>query len=236
MKKLAAAVILALSLFYVAWPAWSGYRISQAFKSEDKDLLASKVDFEGVRASLKPAVTTEIEARLERAKREAGPLGGLIAGTFKDDLVTRMVEGTLTSVVTPENVLRIVRQGGNLREAVERVALEQFGRSLGRPQGKDTTARLPGGLPGPTAGGPPSAPPARTAGTVEPAPSERTARADSAQRPPLGLGNVKRFSVTGPLSFTVGVARDVKASEPDVTVVMAFTGGDWKVVSVVPKL
>lgn len=233
MKKAVAGVILALVLFYVAWPAWSGYRISQAFKTDDKDLLASKVDFEGVRTSLKPTVTAEIEARLEKAKREAGPLGGLIAGQFKDDLLARMVEGTLTSVVTPETVLRIVRQGGNVREAVERVALEQFGRRLGRPQGDTGTARLPGAAPGSQpAPSPTQLPP----GGTGPATPSQPAQASTAPRPTFGIGNVRRLSINGPLSFTVGVARNAAASEPDLTVVMAFTGGDWKVVSVVPRL
>ena len=146
MKRFIVLLVLAILGFYGAWPAWSGYRIAQAFRNEDPELLASKVDFASVRASLKPVVATEVASRVERAKREAGALGSLIAGQLKEDLVARIVDGTLTSVVTPDSIIRIARQGGNLRDAVEKVVVDQVGRGGGGPGGERGSGRLPGGL------------------------------------------------------------------------------------------
>lgn len=60
MRKLIAVAILALAGFYVAWPAWSGYQIRNAFLTDDVALLAHKVDFPLVRQSLRPVVAAEV--------------------------------------------------------------------------------------------------------------------------------------------------------------------------------
>ncbi|MFM9943530.1 MAG: DUF2939 domain-containing protein [Hyphomicrobiaceae bacterium] len=236
MKRIVALLVLGLLAFYAGWPAWSGYRIGQAFRNEDPNLLASKIDFASVRTSLKPVIATEVSGRVERAKREAGPLGNLIAGQFKDELVTRIVDGTLTSVVTPESVIRIARQGGNLREAVEKVVIEQVGRAGGGTPGSAGNERgglrLPGGLNLPGVG----TIPGRKAGDEEQAKPSNGPQPTGGQKPSFGIGNVKKFSINSPLSFTVGVARDPNATEPDVTAIMAFTGLDWKVVGIIPRL
>jgi hypothetical protein len=52
--------------------------------------------------------------------------------------------------------------------------------------------------------------------------------------PSYGLRNVKHFGMVGPFRFAIGVAKDAAASEPDVTV--EFTGLDWKVTAVRPRL
>lgn len=217
MRKLLVLIVLALLGFYGAWPAWSGWRISTAIKERDKALLASKVDFPSVREALKPVVTAELERLLEqRLKQDAGPLGGLIAGQFKGGQLAAIAESAINSVVTPETVIGIVEQGGTLKEAMERVLGEQIGRGLTRPGPGRSAGPLPPGSPGQ-----PSAP----TEPVKPA----------AGKPPLGIANIKRFAVDGPLSFTVGIARNAAASEPDLMATMAFSGGDWKVVRIVPR-
>ncbi len=165
MRKWIAVVVVALLAFYVAWPAWSGYRISTALKDQDKDALAGKVDFPAVRESLKPVVAAEIARRLEeRLKQEAGPLGSLIAGQIKPEQLNRIAEAAIDAVITPDNVIRIAHQGGTLREAMERVIGEQIGRAGSRPAptpGDQGAIRLPGGLnlPGRQPGNPPPPPP-----------------------------------------------------------------------------
>ena len=51
-----------------------------------------------------------------------------------------------------------------------------------------------------------------------------------------GLANLKRFAFAGPLGFDVGVAKDPTASEPDLTAGMNFTGLDWKLTRIVPRI
>jgi hypothetical protein len=51
----------------------------------------------------------------------------------------------------------------------------------------------------------------------------------------MGLANIKRFRLDGPLAFALGFARDAAATEPDVTAKIGFTGGDWKLIGLEPK-
>jgi hypothetical protein len=240
MRKLTAVVVLALLGFYVGWPLWTGYRISQAFQSQDAALLATKVDFASVRASLRPVVANEVAGSIERARRDAGPLGGLIQGQLKDDLLARLVESALATAVTPDNVIRIVRQGGNLRQAFERIMLEQVGRGAGAPGaggGDAGSVRVPGGIAGlPGLGTIPGLPRRPGGSGQEPQKSAEPARPAGDEKPSFGLGNIKRFGFSGPLGYVIGVARDPASSEPDVTAELAFTGFDWKVVRIIPRL
>lgn len=242
MRKLIVLIVLGLIGFYVAWPAWSGYKIAEAFRESDKGLLESKIDFPAVRQSLRPAIASEVATAVERAKRDAGPLGALIAGQLKDDVVARLAEGALTTVVTPDNLLRMARHGGNMREAFEKVMIEQIGKTAGGLPGGGAGdgggVRLPGGiqlpgglsqLPGlgrrQQAGNPPAETPK----------AEAPATSDKGEKPKFGLGNVKSFGFNGPLWFSVGVARDANAKDADVTAHLAFKDWDWKVVGVTPR-
>ncbi len=251
MKRIAVVVLLALIGFYAAWPAWSGYRIKTAIETENEPLLESKIEFPAVRGALKPLVTAELERTIAQALKDAGPLGGLIGGQLKGDMVGRMVDSVMNSIVTPANVIKIAHDGKNLKESVEKVVKEQLGglggglggvlgggRS-GGSEGQKPAGGL-GGLGGvlekfgkrPTGGGEPGkAPEAET----KPAPSSGQAGATPAKRS-FGLSNIKRVSINSPVSFSVGVARKPEATEPDVTAEMRFTGFDWKVVSLIPRL
>jgi hypothetical protein len=69
----------------------------------------------------------------------------------------------------------------------------------------------------------------------ESAPAPKAA-APAAAPPSYGLDNLKVFNIVGPLAFEIGVAKDKAATEPDVTAEMRFTGLDWRVTAVRPRL
>ena len=234
MKRLIGLAVALLILgFYGAWPAWTGWRIRTAFETNDAALLESKVDFPSVRQSLKEPVTAEIQRQIERLARDAGPFGALLAGQIKGDVPARLAESTINTVVTPAGVLRMVREGRDMRQAIERVMIEQLGRGGADAGGRRDGAGGLGGLAeriGERRRAGADAPPG------DKAPSAAQAGPDpEPKKRPLGLANVKSFAVDGPLGFAVGIARDPAAAEPDVTARLRFTGGDWKIVGVVPR-
>jgi hypothetical protein len=75
---------------------------------------------------------------------------------------------------------------------------------------------------------PPASPPAMSEASTAPPPP--------APRRQISFANIKYFSITGPLSFEIGVNRRAEATEPEVVVEMAFRDGDWKVIRVVPRI
>lgn len=278
MRKLSLLISLALVGFYGLWPAWTGYRVRQAFEADDPALLERVVDFPAVRASLKPAITAEAEGAFERIKRDAGPLGGLIAGTIKGELMGRLVDGAINSAVTPPNVVRMVREGKSIRQSLERVIVEQAGGTAGLrlpglggrrekagtvdPANNDpgqrddkgregdqrplsagearagTTATAtgsPGGsgqVSGQSGAAAASEGASGAVGSVGTAGSARPSEAPRRRR--MGLANIKSFSILDPLAFSVGVAKDADAKEPELTATLRFTGTDWRVVAVTP--
>ena len=242
MKRIALGILLALIGFYGVWPAWSGYRIRQAIENEDPALLAAKIEFPAVRAALKPVVAAEVERTIERALKDAGPLGGLISGQIKGDIAGRIIDSSINTIVTPENVIKIAHDGKSLREAIERVMKEQVGLGgiLGGGDGKPGGGF--GGLggileklgqrrqPAPAGSEPQTAP---DAGAKETSPAQTGARPGKRR---FTLANIKSFRPIGLLGFAIGVARNAAAAEPDITAELRFTGLDWKVVSLIPRL
>ena len=74
-------------------------------------------------------------------------------------------------------------------------------------------------------------------GPVEKAPDPKPAPADgTAARKPFGMANIKSFSFNGPLGYSIGIAKDATASVADITADLSFTGGDWKVVGIRPRI
>ena len=74
MRRLISLVVLAALGFYVAWPAYSLYRIRGALDAQDQQVLAAKVDFDSVRESLKPYATAEMMkgiGKLDKIQMEA---------------------------------------------------------------------------------------------------------------------------------------------------------------------
>ena len=233
---LVSLIVLGLVAFYGAWPAWTGHQIRKAIETNDPALLESKVDFPAVRQSLRPVVAAEIERGVERAARDAGPLGALIASQIKGDVANRLVEGTINSTLTPPNVIRMIREGRDMRQSIEKVLLEQLGRQPGQEAGASAGGRLPGGL-GDILGQRRSggASPERQAESKGPQPGQTPPPAQAPAPRKMTLSNIKRYAIDGPLAFTIGVARDPAATEPDLTAQLRFVGGDWKVVSLIPR-
>jgi hypothetical protein len=248
MKRLIALAVLLLLVFYVAWPGWTGYQIAGSLKSKDEATLARKISFPDVRETLKPATVQKIGEFYDQFKQQV-PFGAAVAGSIKSDVGAAIADQALKQIVTPGNLIRVVNDGGTLKQNAERILQEQIGKLGGLPGlgniggapaggGAGGGIQLPGGikLPGglgdiagkmqiPGIGGAPkqAPPPAPAAGAEQPAQS-------------FGLSNIKRFGFLGPLAFEIGVAKDAAAKESDVLVEMRFVGGDWRVVGVKPRI
>lgn len=218
-------LVLALVGFYGAWPAWTGYRIKTAIDGNDPVSLETSIDFASVRNSLRPVLGGEIQRQLARLGGEGGGIGAVIAGQIRGDLQQRIVDAALARLVTPEGVIRIAREGRSLQKNVERVLIEHTGRGGDGERG-GVAGRIEDILRRRTPGGQPPAP----------APAPVSTEAEPPRRQPLGVANVKTLRLDGPLAILVGVARDPTQPYPDVTARLAFTGGGWRVVEVIPRI
>lgn len=264
MKRILFVLVLALLGFYVAWPAFSAFRLKQGLEARDPALVASKIDLDRLRQSLRPVAEREAEKIVDEAIAKSGAFGASLGAQLKTQFMGKIVDHALTSLVTPEIVIRIHAEHGNVKDAVVRAVKEQTAKLTGVPGpagigglGDMLSGAFGSGqhrVTGPAANATaakPSASPVRTIATEEqkPAPKPvtspvRTISTDqqpAAEEKPaeprrkLGIANVKSAGLDGPLGVYVGIAKDETASEPDVTVHMGFTGDDWKLVGLVPK-
>ena len=257
MRRLLALIILVLLGFYVVWPLWSGYQIATAVQARDPMALAGKVDFEAVRESMRPTVTLEVDKRLDAQMAQLGGAGAMLGADIKKQLMPRVVDATLQMLVTPENVIRIASGSGDATATIRKVILEQVSKGLGNVADRlpglrggtesgaggnagNVLGNVLGGVMG--SGGVPGLP-GLGGGTradspqPQPAPPTPTAtRSATSEAVSFGLGNIKGFTMDGPLGFALSLARDAGQVKPDVTAGMAFTGGDWKLVKLVPHL
>jgi hypothetical protein len=241
-KSLGSVGFVAVLAFYVAWPLYAGYQIKTALDAGDAPGLTAHVDFDSVRASLRPAVAAKVDKVVGDALSKAGTAGGVLADRLKAQIMPRIVDGVLAALVTPEMLIRIHASGTSLKDALDGLVLDRASKSEGlggfmvTPAGQDgarsklqdiagklgiDTGKALGGLSGKTAPAPAAEP--KAALPVK-----------SAQRPRYGLANIKQFSLDGPLGLTVGVARDGAATKPDLTAGMTFTGGGWKLTALTP--
>ena len=244
MKRLLLLAVALLLGFYIAWPGWSAYQIDSAIKAKDSETLERKIDFPSVRVSLRPAFAQKVSELYDLQLQQAGKTGALIGGQLKQDVVPGMVDVLLVALVTPQSLIRVAHEGGRLKESVDRLLGEEMGRSgrlpgIGGGTGQTTGGlQLPGGLGnlGELAGkfgiGQGTAADGKK---PEPAPLPKSA-APPAAAPGYGFDNIKLFNIVGPLAFEIGVAKDRAAAEPDVIAEMRFTGMDWKVTAVRPRL
>ena len=70
----------------------------------------------------------------------------------------------------------------------------------------------------------------------EPAADVLPVKGGEAARPKYGIGNIKHFSLSGPLALSIGVARDAGAKKPELTADLSFVDGSWKLTGLVPEL
>jgi len=216
MRRMLAAgliVVLALAGFYVAWPAWMARQIRNAIEANDPSALEHRIDFVSVRARAKPLVAAEMQRSLEGLKQKAGPFGAAIAGQLQESLGGKIADAVIDRILTPESVVRIVRQGKDLRRVWKEVAGEVGTR---RPSGPGNAGE-----------------PARPSAPGSPEPREPETAASPRK---LTFANIKSYRLVGLLALEVGIARDPAAIAPDVVAELAFTGTGWQVVGIVPQL
>jgi Protein of unknown function (DUF2939) len=236
MKRIALVIGLLLLpiCFYGAWPAWSGYAIRNALQNQDAATLGAKIDFEQVQASMRPAVTQKVSEGFDRYQSQLGPAGSAIMGQLKKDAVPRIVDASLRTLMTPEMIIRIASEAGPLKATIERIMREQLGRGL--PQGGIPTGETGQPIPLPQGLGGLLGKVVKPSGGPTPVPAEPTASTPPAPPRKFSMANVRSFSFSGPLSFQVGLVKEPGTPEPDVTAQMSFTGGDWKITGLVPRL
>jgi len=201
-------LVVASAGFYVAWPAWTGHRIRNAIEANDAAALARQIDFEQVRNRARPLIVEQMQRSLDEVRKRAGPFGAAIAGQLQSNLGDKLANVAIDAALTPENVLRVARQGKDFAAILKDIAREETEKG-GAPAPSDAPATQPS--PGPSDGPPP-------------------------QRHRLTHENIKTYRITGPLNLEVGVAHDPAATTPDVLIELAFAGGDWRVVGILPQL
>ena len=242
MFRILGIIVVALLGFYVAWPGYSAYRIKTALDNDDAALLAAKVDFDGVRTSLRPAVTAEVERAMTAAVQSGGAGNEPLLQQLKGQVMPKVVEGALAAVVTPESILRIHREGSDYKVTLIKIIGEKMGSGglgalTGAPIGGagglgdliGSIAKATGSDPGKALGG--------LFGKKDAAPAPEPVAAGKADgKRTFTMANVKSFAMNGPLGFSIGIAKDPAATAADVTADLAFTGGDWKVVGLRPRV
>lgn len=247
MKRIISLLLLVGLAFYGAWPAYSGYQIRTALETKDAALLSAKVDFPSVRESMRPAVTAKVETTLSELAKKAGPGGAALVEKLKTQLSPKIVEAALNSLVKPETLIRIHADGRKIKDSMNRIVAEQAAGGFGGPAGAGTGGGTGqgdgsgGGLldkigkavegfgidPGKATGGL-----LGKKDEAEPAGEPK----DGTPARKYGLANIKSAGFNGPLGLSLGVAKDAAATEPDVTAEMSFTGTDWKLTGLVPRL
>lgn len=238
MGKILGALVVAILGFYVAWPAYSLMSVKNALNTENVPLLAAKVDFPSVRQSLTPAVTLEVEKAAAAAVTQGGAENAALLGQLKTQMIPKIVELALATIVTPESLMRIYREGGDMRKTISIIVSEKMGSGgLGALTSAlgGAGSQKPGGL-NDLLGGKLGGLLGKKEVPGQPAPVAPSPSAVPAGKASFSMANIKRFEMTGPLAFSVGVAKDAAATEPDVNTDIAFTGMDWKIVGVRPRL
>lgn len=249
MKSLGTLLFVAALAFYVAWPVYSGYEIKTSLDARDAERLSAKIDFPSLRASLRPAVATKVEKTLTAALKKAGPGSGPLTDELRAKLMPGIIDAVLAVLVTPEMLIRVHSDGTNLKDVIDGIVAERAMMSGGLGDlivASPGASGSEGGLgnlgkiaeklgidPGKALGG--------LAGKKqepESAASKTEPISTGTQQMALGYGpeNVKRFGLNGPLSVVVGVAKDPKARDADLTAEMSFVNGDWKLTGLVPKI
>lgn len=224
-------VLLALAGFYGLWPALSLKATRAALQSGDEAALATRIDFPAVRTSLKPAATAQMDKALEQLSK-AGGLGGVLGGQIKDQVKDQLVDGVLQAVVTPDRIIRMYAEGQDIKELMARIKSA----AAGGEQGKVDAGKLLGELFG-AKKAQPGAAPAPAPSATQPASAPAAGTATGAEpKSNYSLANVKGWGLRGPTGLWFGIAKDPAATQADVVVDMAFTGGGWKIVGLTPKV
>lgn len=131
MKRLILLVVLLLFGFYVGWPAFSGWQLASALDRKDAAAVGRKVDFLSVRQALAPVVEQEVGNGMDRYLADLGPLAGMLGPVLKKQYAPKVVEATLNTLITPENIVKIYAEKDDMRSAAERILMEELGKPGG---------------------------------------------------------------------------------------------------------
>lgn len=244
MRSLGSIGFAAVLAFYVAWPLYAGYDIKSSLDGHNVEALNARVDFASVRTSLKPSVTAKVDKVVSDALRKTGTVGGAIADRFKAQVMPRIVDGVLATLVTPEMMIRIHASGRSLKEALDGLVLERASQTQGiggglmivsgdeTEGGRSRIEEIAGAL------GIDSKKALGGAGAQDAASGAAGSAALPAKSGPLpkyGLGNIKHFSLNGPLGLSIGVSRDAAGRKPELTADLSFVDGSWKLTGLTPE-
>ncbi|MGI9480661.1 MAG: DUF2939 domain-containing protein [Hyphomicrobiaceae bacterium] len=265
MKRLILLVLLLAIGFYVAWPAFTGYRIYQGLEGNDPATLAAKIDFPSVRQSMRGPVLAQVNTRIETVMKELGPATQVVGDQIPRDNIEKIIDGALATVVEPKRIAEIYANGGDINAAIKEAVLEEIDKMGGLvkvlkldkllAQGSERDGagasvggiKIPGGL-GKllqnkevsdaigNAVGKFALDPGKMAGKLFPASDASSGAAKPSGKPSYGIDNVKSFSFPSATAMQVGVARSPAAADPEVTAELAFRNYDWRVTKLVPNL
>mgnify|MGYP001813515515 FL=1 len=126
MKRLILLVLLLAIGFYVAWPAFTGYRIYQGLEGNDPATLAAKIDFPSVRQSMRGPVLAQVNTRIESVMKGLGPTTQLVGDQIPRDNIEKIIDGALATVVEPKRIAEIYANGGDINAAIKEAVLEEI--------------------------------------------------------------------------------------------------------------
>ncbi|WP_439543315.1 DUF2939 domain-containing protein [Hyphomicrobium sp.] len=245
MRSLGTIGFAAVLLFYVAWPLYAGYDLKSSLDGRNVEALNTRVDFASVRTSLRPSVAAKVDKVVSDALRKTGMAGGAIADRFKAQVMPRIVDGVLATLVTPEMLIRIHASGRSLKEALDGLVVERASQTQGiggglmivsgdeTQGGRSRIEEIAGalGIDSKKALGGAGAQDAANGAAGS---GSAALPAKGGPLPKYGLGNIKHFSLNGPLGLSVGVSRDASGRKPELTADLSFVNGSWKLTGLTP--
>ncbi len=253
-------LFLAVAVFvsgWVAWPAFSAYQIYSGMKSADESVLRRKINWDSMRASLRPVVATEVEKSI--SKMGGKGMAGAMMPQLKKQFMPQIIDMAMKTVVTPKGLTEVMAHGGDVSSAVTKIVSKQMGKmgGLGALTGGGGKSGGGGGLLGGLLGGGDKKGIGGMLGGLlgnkkvrefagdkmgkamggmgKSEPASEGANEQPA-KPSYGLGNIKRFAYTGLGAMELGVAKDPSTDGPDVVAVMEFQDFDWKLTGLVPRI
>ena len=119
MRMLLFLLLGLLLVFYVAWPAWSSYRIFDALEKNDVATLERKIDFPSVRESLKPAIRAQVDKTLDRTMGDAA--GQLRDGGLRQQIGPQLMETVLNKIVTPQSIASLYAWRADISQVLKGV-------------------------------------------------------------------------------------------------------------------
>jgi len=219
--------------------------------------LRRKINWDSMRASLRPVVATEVEKSI--SKMGGKGMAGAMMPQLKKQFMPQIIDMAMKTVVTPKGLTEVMAHGGDVSSAVKKIVSKQMGKmgGLGALTGGGGKSGGGGGLLGGLLGGGDKKGIGGMLGGLlgnkkvrefagdkmgkamggmgKSEPASKGANEQPA-KPSYGLGNIKRFAYTGLGAMELGVAKDPSTDGPDVVAVMEFQDFDWKLTGLVPRI